>query len=515
MTRHLSGHHEEIIDLQYVTPTDSLLALATNTESIRLVSIDSSSSSSSSSKTFITPNQKGFGDVAVLTGHSDIVICLDRDPSGCWLASGAKDNDARLWRIDEVNSSFTCWAKFTGHAESIGAIALPRGSPNSDSDYLANPPKFLLTGSQDRTIKRWDIPKESKGKKTLAPRAAYTRKAHDKDINSIDVSPDNSLFATASQDKTVKIWNLTTGDTLGTLKGHRRGVWSVKFAPTSLNASILGGSTGGKVIATGSGDKTVKLWSLTDYTCLKTFEGHSNSVLRTLFISNGLQIASSGGDGLVKIWDVKEGECSTTLDNHEDRVWSLTTSNSPSPNDPSILISGGADSVITIWKDITQQTITTKLEAQKAQVEQEQKLQNYIHTSDYRSAITLALALNHPGKLLSLLTTVTTQSQDPDSLSGLLSVDTVLASLSPAQLSTLLLRLRDWNTNARSAPVAQRILNAVLKLYPAEKFLELSKRRGGTSIDVEAVLSAIEAYTEKHYRRMEVLVEESYLVEFT
>lgn len=172
----------------------------------------------------------------------------------------------------------------------------------------------MVTGSQDRTIKMWQVGKS---------KATYTKKAHDKDINAIDISPDDSMFASASQDRTVKIWSLEEGEVTGILRGHRRGVWSVKFAPYSITAAVVGGvegTKGGRMVVTGSGDRTVKLWSLTDYSCLKTLEGHTNSVLKAVWLTGGLQVASSGGDGLVKVWDVKSGECNTTLDNHEDKV---------------------------------------------------------------------------------------------------------------------------------------------------------------------------------------------------
>jgi U3 small nucleolar RNA-associated protein 13 len=77
-----------------------------------------------------------------------------------------------------------------------------------------------------------------------------------------------------------------------------------------------------RMVATGSGDKTVKLWNLDDYSCLKTFEGHSNSVLRVDFLNAGMQLVSTASDGLVKIWKILEEECITTLDNHEDKVCS-------------------------------------------------------------------------------------------------------------------------------------------------------------------------------------------------
>jgi len=284
--------------------------------------------------------------------------------SGCWLASGGKDNEARLWRIDAANEDekkrYTCYARFTGHAESIGAVSLPRSSDSSD---LSNPPSFLITGSKDRTIKRWAIPNTKS--KSQAPKALYTRKAHDKDINSIDVSPDDSLFTTASQDKTVKVWSVETGETLGILKGHRRGVWSVRFGPTSATSSTIGSSGSAKLLVSASGDKTVRLWNLSDYSCIKTFEGHSGIVLKSVWLSGGLQIASAGGEGLIKVWDTKSGECTTTLDGHEDKVWGLV-----SRRDEKVMVSGGGDSVITFWEDVSEETKILQAKEEEELVEQ-------------------------------------------------------------------------------------------------------------------------------------------------
>ncbi|KAI9766518.1 MAG: U3 small nucleolar RNA-associated protein 13 [Geoglossum simile] len=517
--RRISGTHDEVIDLAYLTLNKSLLALATNSENIRIISLkpaDESTALSSKASTY-------FGaDVALLKGHEDIIICLDVDWSGHWLATGAKDNTARLWRIDPENSSYTCFATLTGHAESLGAITLPHTTPPADSAAhvkpLDHPPQFVLTGSQDRTIKRWDVANIRK-----ASRATYTRKAHDKDINAIDVNHNSTLFASASQDRTVKIWSVEEGEVQGILRGHRRGVWSVRFAPK--DTPTIGGlaATGKGLVLTGSGDKTVKIWSLSDYSCLRTLEGHTNSVLKVVWMNSpkgdgkekrGVQIASAGGDGLVKVWDVGSGEVQCTLDNHEDRVWALTVH--PETN---TLISGGGDSVITFWEDTTAHTLETATRAAIDLVEQEQQLQNYIHAGSYRQAIVLALQLNHPGRLLTLFSTVVaTTPPEAGSLCGVKAVDEVLASLASEQLHTLLLRIRDWNTNARTAPVAQRLLWTLMKSYPASVFTELrptggNKDRGGG--EMKDIVDALKSYTERHYRRIEELMDESYIVEYT
>lgn len=518
--RRISGTHDEIIDLRYLLPDSSMMALATNSEDIRLVSVAEPGADALVSSEY-------FGqDIALLKGHEEIIISLDVDWSGHWVATGAKDNTARLWRIDPANNSYTCHAVFSGHAESIGAVALPRTRPQETSkafaDPLSHPPAFLITGSQDQTIKKWEIPREPVEDSKKGLRAVYTRKSHDKDINAIDINATSQLFASASQDRTVKIWSIAEGEVQGILRGHRRGVWSVSFAPSST-PMIQGeqGSVSGKgVVITGSGDKTIKLWSLTDYTCVRTFEGHTNSVLKVVWLNmpadkdrgkKPILFASAAGDGLVKVWDANSGEAECTLDNHEDRVWALAVQ--PQTN---MIVSGSGDSTVTFWKDSSSETQVAANQAQLKLVEQEQELQNYIHAGSYRQAIVLALQLNHPGRLLSLFTSVVnSKTPEPGSRTGSKAVDQVLANLSDEQLFLLLLRLRDWNTNARTAYVAQRILGALVRSYPASRFSNLSVKGARGQKSLKEVLNALKVYTERHYKRMEELVDESYLVEYT
>lgn len=321
LSKHRIGFNDEIVDARLLSSNPSthgdIVALATNSPLIRVYNTSSL-------------------DARLLPSHADTVLCLDASPDGTVLASASKDKSARLWMLSSADPTsemdWSCVAVAEGHAESVGALALSRKDTPS--------PRFMFTGSQDRTVKMWDISDiKSASKEPEKLKSFLTLKVHDKDINSLDVAPNDKLLATGSQDKTANIYEIefvagakSKGSLklLGTCKGHKRGVWCVKFSRTE------------RFVATASGDKSIKLWSLNDFSCLKvsrlqlsfhieqlsrfcpalfqTFEGHTNTVLRVDFIAQGQQLVSTASDGLIKVWAIKDEECVISLDNHEDKV---------------------------------------------------------------------------------------------------------------------------------------------------------------------------------------------------
>ena len=112
-----------------------------------------------------------------------------------------------------------------GHAGDIAAVAVGRHPAGG---------AYVVTGSRDCTIKMWKLPAELEVSAGGAPaelRSAYTRKAHDKDVNGLDMSPNHKLIVTAGQDRLAKLWHANTGELVGALRGHKRGVWAAKFSP--------------------------------------------------------------------------------------------------------------------------------------------------------------------------------------------------------------------------------------------------------------------------------------------
>ncbi|KAF2405320.1 WD40 repeat-like protein [Trichodelitschia bisporula] len=507
--RRTAGTHGQIIDVAYIGRSASLLALATNAEDIRLISLQPP-----------TPSESlPFGaEVASLKGHTDIVLCLATDWSGHWLATGAKDNTARLWRLDPASNSFTCHATFAGHAESVGAVALPQTPPPADTPAYKNPaehtPAWLITGSQDKTLKRWPIPRTDPAGPVPVPRATYTRKAHDKDINALAVAPTGQLLASSSQDRLVKIWAVEDGSTVGVLRGHKRGVWSASFAPTGITISLPGTEARAQrgFVATAGADRMVKLWALSDFSCLLTLEGHTGSVLKALWLppteTRGPAVVSAAADGLVKIWDVSSGECAATLDGHTDRVWALARRPVPGGVGET-LVSGAGDGVLTFWADTSAATAAKAAEHAAERVEKGQQLENYVRAQQWREAIALALALDHPGRLLGLFKSVVEGQREEGSWTGRKDVDDVLRGLASEQVARLVRRCREWGTSARTAVVAHRVLRALVEGFGVEGLAGTKVGKGGE------VWEGLRVYGERHWGRVADLWDESFLVEFT
>lgn len=551
--RTFSGNLDEVIDIACIG--EDLLAVGDNTESVKIISTRTSEDEDTTLKLG--------SNVATLEGHQDVVISMDVDASGSWLATGSKDNTASLWNVDPNSaSSWTSVATFRGHTASVGAIGLPKDL----SQRKGKLPPYMITGSEDKTIKKWSLSDLDAGKSSTTPvavaKAAFTRVAHEKDINAVDVSPIAPIFASASQDRTIKIWSIEDGSTAAILRGHKRGVWSVRFSPAGIPALSLaeGGSSGARgLLVSGSGDNTVKVWSLNNYTCVLTFEGHQNSVLKVLWLppppvedsedsrqqqhQSKPMIASASSDTLIKLWSPYASTDSdhllTTLDGHTDRVWSLSTPLASNMSKDAVkesklpysLISGAADAKICFWTDTTAATAVESSKALTERVEQDQLLQNHILARNYREVITLCLTLNHPGRLLKVFEEVVNlpeNDREADSLMGIQAVDEVLASLPREQIYKLLERVRDWNTNARTATVAQKVLNCLLRKYPQSMWVDMARDRnilklarsstrgaapGGNAM--RDMFRALEVYTDRHYKRLEELIDETYLLEYT
>src|SRR5262245_27315558 len=124
---------------------------------------------------------------------------------------------------------------------------------------------------------------------------------HNSIVSSVTFSPDGKMLATGSSDRTVKLWDVTTGQELTTLEGQMAQVRSVAFSPD------------GKMLATGSDDRTARLWDVTTGQELTTLKGHMTQVWSVAFSPDGKMLATGSSDRTVKLWDVTKVQGATTM----------------------------------------------------------------------------------------------------------------------------------------------------------------------------------------------------------
>lgn len=154
--------------------------------------------------------------------------------------------------------------------------------------------------------------------------------------------PRGQTLATGGGDKTVKLWRAQTGKLLRILKGHSASVKRLAFDP-------LGGT-----LASASDDSTVKLWEVQTGKLLRTLEGHSDGVRSVAFDARGETLATGSGDKTVKLWEAQTGKLLHTLEGHSEGVWSVAF-------DPygGGLASASADKTVKLWEAQTGKLVHT------------------------------------------------------------------------------------------------------------------------------------------------------------
>jgi U3 small nucleolar RNA-associated protein 13 len=222
-----------------------------------------------------------------------------------------------------------------------------------------------------------------------------------------------------------------------------------------------------------------------------------NTVLDVNFMSLGMQLATAGADGLVKVWNIRDSECIATLDNHTDRVWTLAVSKAESH-----LVSGSSDSSITVWRDITSETKHKTEEEDKTALVKSHDLDLFVARGDYTNALILAMQLDMPHQTLTILNTVFVSST-----ASIESVETYISSLDDTTLERLLGYVRDWNTHSRHSYIAQRILEIILKRFPAKRLIELN--------GAKELIDALGAYTSRHFEHANEMMKVCCVVGYT
>ena len=211
-------------------------------------------------------------------------------------------------------------SRLTGHTAGVSSVVF---SPDGTR---------LASASWDKTIQLWDV---STGR-TIQRFAGHTFGR-----SSVVFSPDGTrLASSASGDKTIRLWDVSTGRSIQCFAEHTAGVSSVVFSPD------------GTRLASASWDKSIRLWDVSIGRTIQRFEGHTNWVSSVVFSPDGTRLASASGDKTIRLWDVSTGRMIQRFEGHTAGVNFVVFS-----PDGTRLASASSDKSIRLWDVSTGHTI--------------------------------------------------------------------------------------------------------------------------------------------------------------
>ena len=246
--------------------------------------------------------------VRVLTGHTASVTCLLWGGAGL-LYSASQDRTIKVWRAGDgvlcrtlqghghwvnVLALNTEYVMRTGAFEPAEAKLVPDGAEvgaeqlqqRAEQRYQAViklvGEEILVSGSDDFTLFLWRPGKE----KTSFARLT----GHQQAVNAVQFSPDARLIASASFDKSLRVWCGRTGRHLTTLRGHVQAVYQLAWSADS------------RLVVSGSKDSTLKLWSVESKALHTDLPGHGDEVYTVDWSPDGQRVVSGSKDKLLRIW---------------------------------------------------------------------------------------------------------------------------------------------------------------------------------------------------------------------